>query len=153
MYNPYQYPQQPFYNGGAMPDQLSQLRGNYQNQPNMQPQQQNQPIQQSNMIWVTRKEAEDYIVGPNCSVSMWDKDENVAYIKSADSTGKPTMRYLDYTERKSTLREPPQKTNEDYVSRSEYDALSAQVEMLSAELNALKKRPAAKKVKEDEADA
>lgn len=155
MYN-YGYPT---YYQPPMPDQLAQLRGQYQPMQPMQTQQQmqNQQVLQntqqqgangSNMIWVTRKEAEDYLVAANCSVALWDRDENVAYIKSADSTGRPTMRVLDYTERTSSLRTPQndaKRSEQDYVTRGEYNALAERV-------GALESVPAKKKAPKEETD-
>lgn len=126
-----------------MQDQLAQLRG--QQGPFPQMQQQTPPAQNgSNMIWVTRKEAEEYLVCANCSVALWDKDENVAYIKSADSTGRPTMRILDYSERTSTLRAPVQSNNKfqgtEYATKKELEALTEKTKELESEIAMLKER-------------
>jgi hypothetical protein len=60
----------------------------YQPQPQMQPQPQQPyeiPIQETR--YVTRKEAEGFIVFPNTKVLLIDKNEGMAYLKSADNMG------------------------------------------------------------------
>ena len=62
-----------------------------------------QPTQMSvtnDMIWVLSEvEAQSYPVAPNNSVILWDKNNDVIYIKSANMQGVPSMRILDYVER------------------------------------------------------
>ena len=114
------YQPQPYYNGGyyqqyqsgAAPDMLNQYKANYQ-QPQIPIQQQmiQQPVQPlqmpppqmsgtSDMIWVLSEvEAQSYPVAPNNSVILWDKNNDVVYIKSVNAQGVPSMRVLDYKER------------------------------------------------------
>ena len=78
-----------------------------QPQPQMQPQvsgaqmQTQQPqTMQSNMIWVQGEAgAKSFLVAPNTTVQLWDSEAQVIYLKSADATGMPTMKVLDYTVR------------------------------------------------------
>ena len=50
------------------------------------------------MIWVQGEEgARAYMVAPNGTVPLWDSEEQVIYVKSADNLGRPSMRILDYT--------------------------------------------------------
>lgn len=56
-------------------------------------QQQNNPI-----IWIQGMEsARAYQTAPNSTVVLFDSEEQVIYIKSADMQGRPSMRILDYT--------------------------------------------------------
>ena len=102
------YPQ---YQNGAVPDMLNQYKGQYQQMPMQQPMMQ-QPIQpmqiptmaqpstSNDMIWVLSEvEAQSYPVAPNNSVILWDKNNDVVYIKSVNMQGVPSMRVLDYKER------------------------------------------------------
>ncbi len=58
------------------------------------PQQQNQ----SGLIWVQGEQAaKSYLVAPNTTVQLWDSEEKVIYLKSADASGMPSMKILDYT--------------------------------------------------------
>lgn len=142
MYNPYQYPQQPFYNGGAMPDQLSQLRGNYQNQPNMQPPQQAAP----SINFVNGEQAaREWMVTPGSTVFLMDNNGSSFYLKSVDASGMPQpLRIFDFTERATTPQKTPEATGNNFVTREEYNALAARVDALTVD-----RAPKKKTVKED----
>lgn len=121
-YQPYQgYPQFP------------QSYPQNQQIPQMQPQQQNN----SNMVWVSGEAgAKAYLIAPNTTVQLWDSEQNVVYIKSADASGMPTMKILDYTIReqgqpKNTLESP--KT--DFVTHDELKLLE---DSIKGELKAIK---------------
>lgn len=73
---------------------------NYQ-QPQPQAQQQNAPS--SNMIWVQGEAgAKSYLVSPNTTIQLWDSEAQTIYLKSADASGMPTMKILDYTIREQS---------------------------------------------------
>ena len=58
-----------------------------------------QPAQQAqnNIIWVQGEAgAKGYLVAPNSSVALFDNEQQVVYIKSADASGMPSMKVLDY---------------------------------------------------------
>ena len=51
-----------------------------------------------NMIWVQGEEgARGYMVAPNNTIPLWDSENQIIYVKSADNLGRPSMRILDYT--------------------------------------------------------
>ena len=53
---------------------------------------------QGGMIWVQGEAAaKGYLVAPNSSVALWDSEAQTIYIKSADVSGMPSMKVLDYT--------------------------------------------------------
>ena len=104
---------QPYY-GQPVPDQLAQLR---QNQMIMQAPQMQQMPQQAQpqqpdtggIIWVQGEAgAKAYLVAPGNTVQLWDSENPVIYLKSADMSGMPSMRVLDYTERVSGQTRQPQ---------------------------------------------
>lgn len=65
-------------------------------------------IQNSALIWVQGEAgAKSYMVAPNQTVTLWDSEQNIIYIKSADASGMPAIKILDYTIRENS----PQKTN------------------------------------------
>ena len=78
----------------------------YQLQPQPQPQVQSQqslqqPVQNS-IIWVQGEAgAKSYLVAPNTTVPLWDSEAQSIYLKSADVSGMPSMKILDYTIRNS----------------------------------------------------
>ena len=54
--------------------------------------------QQNGLIWVQGEQAaKSYLVAPNTTVQLWDSEEKVIYLKSADASGMPSMKILDYT--------------------------------------------------------
>ncbi len=113
----------------AMPDQLAQLR---QAAYPQQPAQQSSPI-----IWVQGEEgAKAYMVAAGNSVLLMDSENSTFYIKSTDASGMPQpLRIFDYTERtvqKQPEKEPEQQSN-NYVTRAEFDALTARFDALTAD--------------------
>lgn len=135
-FNPY-YPQ-------PMPDNLMQMR--QMQQPQMQPMQQpvqQNPIAQGGVQWVSgEQEARGYLIAPNSAVALWDSTAPTVYLKQADASGKPTLKIYDLVERAETPRTAPQEKGVEFVTRKEFDALSA----LVGEIKDKKKR------KEDDDD-
>lgn len=113
----------------------------YQNAP----QAQNPPNTASNsIIWVQGEAgAKSYLVAPNSTVQLWDSEAQVIYLKSADATGMPSIKTLDYT-----IREMPsqaQASAMEYATVEDLNALKKQIEALRKEL-----KSKAKEVKSDE---
>lgn len=132
-YQPYQ-PYQP-----PMADQLMQLR-----QQQYQPMIQQTPQQpaQNGIIWVQGEEgAKAYMVAPGASVLLMDSENSSFYIKSTDQSGMPMpLRIFDYTER--TAQRPVQAQvipSEEYVTRAEFDALTARLDALTTPAKQTKK--------------
>lgn len=73
-------------------------------QPNNQTAQNNAV---NGLIWVAgMSSAKAYPVAPNQTVVLWDSENQSVYLKSADATGMPSMKILDYT-----IRENEQSAN------------------------------------------
>lgn len=97
--------------------------------------QQTQP-QQTGIIWVQGEAAaKSYPIAPNTSVALWDSEANVIYIKSADGSGMPSMKIVDYTMRETGARKAEISAQNDYVTkddllpiRKDIDALKAKIE-------------------------
>ena len=83
--------------------------------------QQNQPMQNNQgLIWVSGEAgAKAYLVAPNTTVQLWDSEENVVYIKSADSSGMPSMKILDYKIRGNTPESSIKERREDFATKEE----------------------------------
>lgn len=166
--NYYQGGYYPQYQNGAMPDMLNQYKGQYQQMPMQQPMMQQmpmqtitQPAQTNDMIWVLSEvEAQSYPVAPNNSVILWDKNNDVVYIKSVNMQGVPSMRVLDYKERTadSTPKTPVEHKctcGDKFVLKNDFKALQGEFEALRSELEELKAKPktkTAKKVVEEVED-
>lgn len=63
----------------------------------------NQQTQQnSSIIWVSGEAgAKAYLVAPNNTVQLWDSESQTIYLKSADASGMPSIKILDYTIREA----------------------------------------------------
>ena len=73
--------------------------------------------QNSGIIWVQGETgAKSYLVAPNNTVQLWDSENQIIYLKSADARGMPSMKILDYT-----IRDGNQPTQTvEYVTREEF---------------------------------
>ena len=106
----------------------------YPSQPQPQPPQQTQPQTQS-LIWVQGEAgAKSYLVAPNSTVTLWDSEAQTIYIKSADATGMPSIRTLDYT-----IRGSEEKGAIDYATKEELTALREEISNLKASIGKEKK--------------
>ena len=103
----------------------------YYNPVQQQPVQQ-QPQPQNGIIWVQGEAgAKSYLVAPNTTVQLWDSESQSIYLKSADASGMPTMKILDYTIREQNGQNTPSLMPEDrvdYVTRKEFNDFAEKVE-------------------------
>lgn len=102
-------------------------------QPNYQPVQ-NPPQNQNNgIIWVQGLAgAKSYLTAPNTTVQLWDSEAQVIYLKSADASGMPSMKILDYTIRSDSQPTTAQnfaQNDERYVTKEEFKAMQDAFEM------------------------
>jgi len=101
---------------------------------NVQPQP--QPQQNSGVIWVQGEAgAKSYLVAPNTTIQLWDSESQCIYLKSADASGMPSMKILDYTIRDTSGARPqvaPQPG--DFVTKSELTALESKLNAKIAEI-------------------
>lgn len=120
--------------------------------PQMQPQQA-PPPQNTNITWVSGEAgAKSYLVAPNTTVQLWDSEAQTIYLKSADASGMPTMKILDYTIRdsapvqnsSSALMQDP---TPEYVTKSEFSAFE---DKLQKQLEKFVIRKPKREVEEDE---
>ena len=117
---------QPYYTQ-PVPDQLAQLR-QQQMQPQMQ-MQAPQPQADGGIIWVQGEAgAKAYLVAPGNTVQLWDSENTVIYLKSADMSGMPSMRILDYTERGGAQpkQAAPQIDLTQFITRDELESILAE---------------------------
>ena len=102
-----------------------------------QPQQtQQQPAQQpvnNGIIWVQGEAgAKSYLVAPNTTVQLWDSENQVIYLKSADASGMPSIKTLDYTirEMKQSHAHTMVAQATEYATREDLEALRAEIESM-----------------------
>ncbi len=73
----------------------------------------------SPIIWVQGEAgAKSFLVAPGETVSLWDSESQTIYLKSADGSGMPSMKILDYTVRDQNASEQPK--SEAYVTKDEF---------------------------------
>jgi len=109
-----------------------------------QPQYQAQQTQQqsNNIIWIQGEAAaKSYLVAPNNSIVLFDSESQTIYIKSADASGMPSMKILDYTIRNQTPGNSPVAASTtpginptDYATRAEFDGLRDEINALKAQI-------------------
>lgn len=121
------------------------------NYPQYYPQQYQQAPQQQNnngLIWVSGEAgAKAYLVAPNNTVQLWDSENQTIYLKSADASGMPSMRILDYTIRSDAPKMPHnafQADNPINIYKSDLDGLQRQIDALKEELAQYKQSLGAK---------
>jgi len=74
----------------------------YQPMYYQQPTQTQQNQQSSSLIWVQGEAgAKSYLVAPNTTVALFDSESQTLYLKSADASGMPSIKTLDYTIREA----------------------------------------------------
>lgn len=92
----------------------------YAPQPPMQQQQQ----QQAGLTWVQGEAgAKSFLVAPNTTVDLWDSEAQVIYLKSADASGMPSMKVLDYTIRDSSNLPPKTPVTPEYATKNEVETI------------------------------
>ena len=132
-----------YYNGFPATYQPMQPVFPQYRQPVQQPVQQ-QPQQNQGIIWVQGEAgAKSYLVAPNSTVQLWDSESKTIFLKSADASGMPSMKILDYTIRGESTEKPAPVP--EYATREEVNALAEKIK----DLEAGRKR-ASKLLKEDE---
>lgn len=112
----------------------------YQNPYYQQQMYQQQTQQNNSIIWVQGEAgAKSYLVAPNTTVQLWDSESQTIYLKSADASGMPSIKTLDYTIRAEN--QPIQTFSADdskFILRDEFNGLKAELDGLKSELNKLK---------------
>jgi hypothetical protein len=108
-----------------------------------QPQQQN-----SSIIWVSGEAgAKAYMVAPNNTIQLWDSESQTIYLKSADASGMPSMKILDYTIRDSLKNSPntaPVISDDKFSTFATKDEIKAVSDRISAISERLDKMEVAK---------
>lgn len=107
------------------------------------PQQMQPQSQQNGIIWVQGEAAaKSYLIAPGSTVPLWDSEDKIIYLKSADGSGMPSMKILEYKIRGEEETKPAP----EYVTKADFDALAEKVKELAA-----KKKPA-RVIREDDED-
>lgn len=90
---------------------------------------------QGSRIWVQGEAgARAYLVAPGNTVELWDSDAQSIYLKSADASGIPSMRIIDYTFREST----PQTAREAFSGAGAKTPTLEDIKALQEQIDALR---------------
>ena len=119
----------------------------YQNQyyPAYQQNYQPQSNQQNGLIWVQGEAgAKSFLVAPNTTVQLWDSEKQRIYLKSADASGMPSMKVLDYTIAESSGNAQGSVSvasvaQEQRVTREDIEALQSQISGIKKQIEKLRK--------------
>ena len=105
------------------------------------------PVQatvQGGVIWVSGEAgAKSYLVAPNNSVVLFDSEGQTIYIKSADATGMPSIKVLDYTVRetaKNGVNSPVPSSvgkSPEYATKDDLRALSDRIDALKEKMKGM----------------
>lgn len=115
------------------------------NQPYYMPPQ--QAAANTGIIWCQGEAAaKSYPVQPNATVQLWDSESQTIYLKSADASGMPSMKVIDYTIRDTqSAQNASLAAQSNNVTRDEFDALFERVNALRGEIDALTEKKSKKK--------
>lgn len=116
----------------------------YQPQQMYYPQMQNQGQQTPNgnsLIWVSGEAgAKAYLVAPNTTVTLWDSESQTIFLKSADATGMPSMKILDYTIRNNTPQETVSDAHSDFATKVDVESIRKDILALRERVDVLAKK-------------
>lgn len=99
-----------------------------------------QPAQQSNgIIWVQGEAgAKSYLVAPNTTVQLWDSESDVIYLKSADASGMPSMKVIDYKVRNSASEQSHSVSQQvSYATKDDVNMLQSEIDKLRNEMKGM----------------
>lgn len=107
----------------------------YQQQINPQVNQQAAQQVSNGLIWIQGIEAaKSYMVAPNTTVALWDSESETVYLKSADASGMPSMRILDYTIREESRQTHKKGTRGDFATKEDILLIQDQIDQIKANL-------------------
>lgn len=111
----------------------------------------NQPVS-NGIIWVQGEAgAKSYLVAPNTTVQLWDSERQTIYIKSADASGMPSIKTLDYTIREmpqNNVSFSPEATSTAFATKDEVNLLANEITALKSKLDGLTTKPVGRPKKE-----
>ena len=109
--------------------------------PQMQSQGQQQTQNGNNLIWVSGEAgAKAYLVAPNTTVTLWDSEAQVIYLKSADASGMPSMKIIDYTIRNNTPQETVRDAHGEFATKVDVESIRKDILALRERVDVLAKK-------------
>ena len=110
--------------------------------PQMPQQSQGQQTPNGNsLIWVSGEAgAKAYLVAPNTTVTLWDSESQTIFLKSADATGMPSMKILDYTIRSNSPQETTSDAHSDFATKLDVESIRKDILALRERVDVLAKK-------------
>ena len=105
--------------------------------------QQTAPTQQINngITWVQGEAgAKSYLVAPNSTVTLWDSESQTIYLKSADPSGLPSMKILDYTIRSNAPQETVSDAHSEFATKVDVESIRKDILALRERVDVLAKK-------------
>lgn len=116
-----------YYNYPYYPQQIA---------PQVQVPQQQQASSSQGLIWVQGEgAAKSYLVAPGNTVALFDNESQTIYIKSADASGMPSMRVLDYTFRDASPQNKQIFAESEFATKEDISVIRNEIEALRAKLS------------------
>ncbi len=116
--------------------------------------QRQQAMNNNGIIWVRGQSGEkEFPVAPNSAVALWDSEAPVIYLKSADATGMPSVKILDYKVRDMTPQNAPILTENEFATKSDINTLRDELNGLKSKIEGMtstRKNTSKKEVEKDE---
>lgn len=133
---------------GYQPAQIYYPQNNQQNNPMSQQNNYAQP--QNNLIWVQGEAgAKSYLVAPNQTVQLWDSESQTIYLKSADASGMPSIRILDYTIRDNAPKTPEIVSQSDFATKDDISVLEKEISSLKSKFERISAKGETRKERKD----
>lgn len=104
------------------------------------------------LIWVQGEAAaKSYLVAPNTTVALWDSENKIIYVKSADASGMPSMKVLEYNLRKpKTEAIHLDESSADYATKEDMNSIEQQILELRKKIDSIIQNGRGKELIEDE---
>ena len=91
--------------------------------------------QQNSITWVQGLAgAKSYLVSPNNTVQLWDSEAQTIYLKSADSSGMPSMKIVDYTMRDNGTTRSEITSQRDFATKDDVLSIQKEIDALKAKI-------------------
>lgn len=128
-----------FYNNSFPVNYQQYYPQSYQTAPVVN-QQANQQQATGGIIWVQGEAgAKSYLVAPNQTVQLWDSENQVIYLKSADGSGMPSIKTIDYIIRDAQEPSGALKANKGkFISVDQFESLQNELEALKKDIDKIK---------------
>jgi hypothetical protein len=93
----------------------------------------------SPLIWVQGEAgAKSYLLAPGNTVALWDSESQTIFLKSADASGMPSMRVLEYTIREDASKTPKTAPKIDFATKDDVFSIQKQIDEIKANLSGRK---------------